>query len=38
MYDGSVKNPKELGQMQEEVAHLKERIKSLEEQVTRTRC
>jgi hypothetical protein len=32
MYDGSVKNPKELGQMQEEVAHLKERIKSLEEQ------
>ena len=31
MYDGSVKNPKELGQMQEEVAHLKARLKSLEE-------
>ena len=31
MYDGSVKNPKELGQMQEEVAHLKGSLKSLEE-------
>jgi predicted nucleic acid-binding Zn-ribbon protein len=31
MYDGSVKNPKELGQMQEEVGHLRERAKSLEE-------
>jgi predicted nucleic acid-binding Zn-ribbon protein len=31
MYDGSVKNPKELGQMQEEVGHLKARLKSLEE-------
>lgn len=31
MYDGSVKNPKELGQMQEEVSHLKLRLKSLEE-------
>lgn len=31
MYDGSVKNPKELGQMQEEVGHLRERSKSLEE-------
>jgi len=31
MYDGSVKNPKELGQMQEEVAHLKTSLKSLEE-------
>jgi len=33
MYDGSVKNPKELGQMQEEVTHLKARLKSLEEHV-----
>src|SRR4051812_31369821 len=32
MYDGSVKNPKELAQMQEEVAHLKSRRKVLEEQ------
>ncbi|MEO8285948.1 MAG: C4-type zinc ribbon domain-containing protein [Chloroflexota bacterium] len=31
MYDGSVKNPKELGQMQDEVTHLKARLKSLEE-------
>jgi len=31
MYDGSVKNPKELGQMQEEVTHLKGRLKALEE-------
>jgi predicted nucleic acid-binding Zn-ribbon protein len=31
MYDGSVKNPKELGQMQEEVTHLKASLKSLEE-------
>lgn len=31
MYDGSVKNPKELGQMQEEVEHLRVRSKSLEE-------
>jgi predicted nucleic acid-binding Zn-ribbon protein len=32
MYDGSVKNPKELAQMQEEVFHLKGRLKTLEEQ------
>jgi predicted nucleic acid-binding Zn-ribbon protein len=31
MYDGSVKNPKELGQMQEEVGHLRERSRTLEE-------
>jgi predicted nucleic acid-binding Zn-ribbon protein len=31
MYDGSVKNPKELGQMQEEVTHLRGRLKALEE-------
>lgn len=31
MYDGSVKNPKELGQMGEEVSHLKSRIKALED-------
>ncbi|MEP6774600.1 MAG: C4-type zinc ribbon domain-containing protein [Chloroflexota bacterium] len=33
MYDGSVKNPKELGQMQEEASHLKVRVKSLEDTV-----
>jgi predicted nucleic acid-binding Zn-ribbon protein len=31
MYDGSIKNPKELGQMGEEVAHLKARLKTLED-------
>lgn len=31
MYDGSVKNPKELGQMGDEVAHLKVRSKTLED-------
>jgi predicted nucleic acid-binding Zn-ribbon protein len=31
MYDGSVKNPKELAQMGEEVAHLKARLKALED-------
>jgi uncharacterized protein len=31
LYDGSVKNPKELGQIQEEVGHLKSRLKSLED-------
>jgi predicted nucleic acid-binding Zn-ribbon protein len=31
MYDGSIKNPKELGQMGEEVAHLKARHKTLED-------
>ena len=31
MYDGSVKNPKELGQMQDEAAHLRVRVKSLED-------
>jgi predicted nucleic acid-binding Zn-ribbon protein len=31
LYDGSIKNPKELGQIQEEVAHLKSRLKSLED-------
>lgn len=31
MYDGSIKNPKELGQMGDEVAHLKVRVKSLED-------
>src|SRR4051794_410215 len=29
LYDGSVKNPKELAQIQEEVSHLKDRIRSL---------
>src|SRR4051794_21275924 len=29
LYDGSVKNPKELGQIQEEVGHLKSRLKAL---------
>ncbi len=31
MYDGSVKNPKELAQMGEEVSHLKARLKDLED-------
>lgn len=31
MYDGSIKNPKELGQMGEEVSHLKARLKVLED-------
>jgi uncharacterized protein len=33
LYDGSIKNPKELGQIGEEVAHLKARLKELEEVV-----
>lgn len=31
LYDGSIKNPKELGQVQEEVDHLKLRLKSQED-------
>lgn len=31
LYDGSVKNPKDLGQIQEEVAHLKARYRTLED-------
>lgn len=31
MYDGSIKNPKELGQMQEEASHLRVRLKTLED-------
>ncbi|HST03113.1 MAG TPA: C4-type zinc ribbon domain-containing protein [Chloroflexia bacterium] len=31
MYDGSIKNPKELGQMQEEASHLRVRVKTLED-------
>src|SRR5688572_21096578 len=31
LYDGSIKNPKELGQVQEEVGHLKLRLKSQED-------
>ncbi len=31
LYDGSIKNPKELGQIQEEVGHLKARFKTLED-------
>jgi predicted nucleic acid-binding Zn-ribbon protein len=31
LYGGSIKNPKELSQVQEEVAHLKDRLKALEE-------
>ena len=33
LYDGSVKNPKELAQMQEEIGHLKSRLKATEDQV-----
>ena len=33
LYDGSIKNPKELGQIGEEVGHLKVRFKQLEESV-----
>jgi predicted nucleic acid-binding Zn-ribbon protein len=33
LYDGSIKNPKELGQIGEEVGHLKARFKQLEESV-----
>ena len=33
LYDGSVKNPKELGQIQEEVWHLKSRLKEQEDLV-----
>ena len=31
LYDGSIKNPKELGQVQEEVGHLKQRLKTQED-------
>lgn len=31
LYGGTIKNPKELGQVQEEVGHLKTRLKSLED-------
>ncbi|HUP28166.1 MAG TPA: C4-type zinc ribbon domain-containing protein [Chloroflexia bacterium] len=31
LYDGSIKNPKELGQVQDEVAHLKSRLKTQED-------
>jgi predicted nucleic acid-binding Zn-ribbon protein len=31
LYGGSIKNPKELSQVQEEVGHLRERLKALEE-------
>jgi uncharacterized protein len=31
LYDGSIKNPKELGQVQEEVSHLKARLKQQED-------
>jgi len=33
LYDGSIKNPKELGQIEEEVGHLKSRLRQLEESV-----
>jgi predicted nucleic acid-binding Zn-ribbon protein len=33
LYDGSIKNPKELGQVQEEVGHLKSRLKQQEDEV-----
>jgi predicted nucleic acid-binding Zn-ribbon protein len=33
LYDGSIKNPKELGQVQEEVGHLKTRLKTQEDAV-----
>jgi len=33
LYDGSIKNPKELGQVQEEVGHLKARLKEQEDAV-----
>ncbi len=33
LYDGSVKNPKELTHLQEEVAHIKSRLKAQEDQV-----
>lgn len=33
LYDGSIKNPKELGQVSEEVSHLKARLKELEDAV-----
>ena len=33
LYDGSIKNPKELGQVQEEVGHLKARLKQLEDEM-----
>lgn len=33
LYDGSIKNPKELGQVQEEVGHLKARLKQQEDEV-----
>ncbi|MDQ3928147.1 MAG: hypothetical protein M3328_03255, partial [Chloroflexota bacterium] len=33
LYDGSIKNPKELGQVQEEVGHLRSRLKQQEDEV-----
>jgi uncharacterized protein len=33
LYDGKIKNPKELSQVQEEVEHLKSRLKSLEDSI-----
>lgn len=33
LYDGSIKNPKELGQVQEEVGHLKTRLKQQEDEL-----
>ncbi|MDQ3930381.1 MAG: C4-type zinc ribbon domain-containing protein, partial [Chloroflexota bacterium] len=33
LYDGSIKNPKELGQVQEEVGHLKGRLKQQEDEL-----
>src|SRR5439155_24786612 len=33
LYDGKIKNPKELSQVQEEVDHLKSRLKSLEDSI-----
>jgi uncharacterized protein len=33
LYDGKIKNPKELSQVQEEVEHLKSRFKSLEDSI-----
>ena len=33
LYDGSIKNPKELGQVQEEVQHLKARLKQQEDEL-----
>jgi uncharacterized protein len=33
LYDGTIKNPKELGQVQEETEHLKSRLKTLEDEI-----